>query len=356
MDTNIVELVQLLHEARDCKNIEEIRIKMGEARSMVEFLDPVSIRQLIISEEGYDSNFIRRVILEDIQQIVESRTKERAVYYINRFVKSITSQQFSKLNDIDLNKWKLYQDILTDSLWIFGKRDSSGDHNADYWGNFIPQIPNQLIRRYTKKGDVVVDGFLGSGTTLIECKKLGRSCIGIELSQKAADIAKEKNSPEDEDKKLFQEVVVGDSQSVDISRILSDHGKKDAKLIILHPPYWDIIKFSSAQNDLSNAADEESFLKMMENVVRNLSSHLERDRYLAVVIGDKYSAGSWIPLGFHTMDRITSLGFRLKSIVVKNFDRTRAKREEKDLWRYRALRGGFYVFKHEYIFIFQKSG
>jgi hypothetical protein len=39
---------------------------------------------------------------------------------------------------------------------------------------------------------------------------------------------------------------------------------------------------------------------------------------------------------------------------VKNFEETRAKRHQKALWRYRALQGGFYIFKHEYIFVFQK--
>lgn len=47
-------------------------------------------------------------------------------------------------------------------------------------------------------------------------------------------------------------------------------------------------------------------------------------------------------------------GYDLKSIVVKNFEDTRAKRNVKELWRYRALVGGFYVFKHEYVLIFQK--
>ncbi len=47
-------------------------------------------------------------------------------------------------------------------------------------------------------------------------------------------------------------------------------------------------------------------------------------------------------------------GYTLKSIIVKNFDETRAKREQKELWRYRALVGGFYVFKHEYILLFRR--
>ena len=36
------------------------------------------------------------------------------------------------------------------------------------------------------------------------------------------------------------------------------------------------------------------------------------------------------------------------------FEETKGKMNQKELWRYRALSGGFYVFKHEYIFLFQK--
>ena len=46
--------------------------------------------------------------------------------------------------------------------------------------------------------------------------------------------------------------------------------------------------------------------------------------------------------------------FKLKSIIVKNFEGTTGKRGQDKLWRYRALMGGFYIFKHEYILLFQK--
>ncbi len=55
------------------------------------------------------------------------------------------------------------------------------------------------------------------------------------------------------------------------------------------------------------------------------------------------------------MNEVLKSGFSLKSIVVKNFEETSGKRNQKELWRYRALAGGFFVFKHEYIFIFQKG-
>jgi len=123
----------------------------------------------------------------------------------------------------------------------------------------------------------------------------------------------------------------------------------------MHPPYHDIISFSEDEKDLSNAAGTEEFLKMFGAVLDNIDPVLERGRYFALVIGDKYSKGEWIPLGFYCMDEVLKRSYSLKSIVVKNFEETRGKRDQKQLWRYRALVGGFYIFKHEYIFIFKKK-
>ncbi|MEO0119603.1 MAG: DNA methyltransferase [candidate division WOR-3 bacterium] len=122
----------------------------------------------------------------------------------------------------------------------------------------------------------------------------------------------------------------------------------------MHPPYYDIIKFSKDPSDLSNAKNIDEFLKMFGEVVDNAQPYLEKGRYLVLVIGDKYSKGEWIPLGFYCMNEVLKRGYLLKSIIVKNFEETRGKRNQKELWRYRALVGGFYVFKHEYIFLFQK--
>jgi len=122
----------------------------------------------------------------------------------------------------------------------------------------------------------------------------------------------------------------------------------------MHPPYFDIIKFSDDSRDLSNATSLDAFLEMMGVVAENASRVLDTGRYMALVIGDKYAKGEWIPLGFLTMNEVMKHGFSLKSIIVKNFDETTGKRNQKELWKYRALAGGFYIFKHEYIFIFRK--
>jgi len=267
----------------------------------------------------------------------------------------------SKINDLNLKNWKEYEDIITDSLWIIGERDKSGAHRGDYHGNFIPQIPNQLMRRFTKKGDVVLDTFLGSGTTLIECRRLERNGIGIELLPKVAEIAKQRVSQESLfDSKVFTEILIADSTKKEtrqqVEKILKSYGKQNVQLIIMHPPYHDIIKFSDRPDDLSNAKSVDEFLKLFGEVVSNFLDLLERKHYLAVVIGDKYMNSEWIPLGFLTMQEVLNReGLILKSILVKNMVNNRAKRNQEHLWRYRALVGGFYIFRHEYILLFQKK-
>ena len=89
-------------------------------------------------------------------------------------------------------------------------------------------------------------------------------------------------------------------------------------------------------------------------MVDRVTPVLDSGRYCVVVIGDKYARGEWVPLGFYCLGEMLKRGYLLKSIVVKNFDETRAKRSHRSLWRYRALANGFYVFKHEYVLILKK--
>jgi DNA modification methylase len=261
----------------------------------------------------------------------------------------------NSINDLDLNNWKEYEDILTDSLWIMNRRDNSGAHNGGYWGNYIPQIPNQLLRRYTKQGEWVLDPFLGSGTTLIECKRLGRNGIGVDLNPEAVNLSLDNISKENNDFNVRTEVINGDSTELNFKEELEKRGVKSVQFITLHPPYWDIIKFSDNEKDLSNTKSIDEFLNSFGKVIENTYDILDEGRYLSVVIGDKYSKGEWIPLGFQLMNEVLKRGYTLKSIVIKNFEETKGKMNQKALWRYRALAGGFYVFKHEYIFLFRKA-
>jgi len=353
LDLQPVEITSRIEELLSIQETKKLGVAVLKLKSDLQLEDKES---LVLSDE-VGITVKTAYLIKDLEQIYESHTIERAHHYCTQLLKGLSKTKYSNYSDINLNRWKEYDDIETDSLWIFKNRDRSGAHNSKYWGNYIPQIPNQLLQRYTKANDWVLDPFLGSGTTLIECKKLGRNAIGVELQKHVARIA-EKNVKNESNlftKNVVTEIINDDSASVDLNPIKKKLGIDNFQFIMYHPPYWDIIQFSELESDLSNASTLEEFLNQFKAVLDNTLPHLEKDRFFAIVISDKYEKGEWIPLGFETMQMVKEQGHLLKSVIVKNFDTTKGKQSQEGLWRYRALAGGFYIFKHEYIFLFQKK-
>ena len=260
-------------------------------------------------------------------------------------------------SDINLNDWKSYGHILTDTLWTFPERLKTGGHSNEYHGNYIPQIAQQVYERFTKEDDIVLDLFFGSGTSGIEAINMNRRCIGVELKEDLAESVSEKFTP----KQLVTDVniICADSASEiakeKIKARLDIMGRKKAQLLILHPPYDDIIKFSDKKEDLSNCASTEEFYKLFKKVAQNGYDLLEKGRFAVLIIADKYANSRCIPLGFGCMSAMEEIGFINKAIIVKDIQgNERAKGKQANLWRYRSLAGGFYIFKHEYVMIFQK--
>ncbi len=260
-------------------------------------------------------------------------------------------------SDIDLNRWREYDHVWTDSLWQIESRDRSGGHRLDYHGNFVPQIATQAYLRYTKEDDVVLDLFLGSGTSAIEAARLKRRLVGIELKPDLVQAVQAKIAPDllDERIRLLQGDSAAPGTAARVRETLAEMKADHAQLLLLHPPYHDIIHFSQDDDDLSNAPKLETFLDLFETIARHGFDLLEPGRFAVLIIGDKYAKGELIPLGFYCMERMQRAGFRCKGIVVKNITGNEvSKGRNSNLWRYRALAGGYYIFKHEYVIVFQK--
>jgi DNA modification methylase len=263
----------------------------------------------------------------------------------------------SAYSDIDLDRWREYDHVWTDSLWMIEARDRSGGHRLDYHGNFVPQIATQTYLRYTKEDDVVLDLFLGSGTSAVEAVRLNRRLIGVELKPTLVETVRAKIPSDLLENRVC--IVQGDSTTeetaIRVKHALEAMDVEYAQLLMIHPPYHDIIRFSDDAADLSNAPTLSAYLDLFESVARRGFDLLEPGRFAVLIIGDKYTKGELIPLGFYCMERMQRVGFRAKAIVVKNITgNEQAKGRSSNLWRYRALAGGYYIFKHEYVIIFHK--
>ncbi len=258
-----------------------------------------------------------------------------------------------KFNDLDIENWKSL-DINTDSLWLISERDKSSKHENIYHGNFIPQIPKQLIQRYTKKGETIFEPFMGSGTTLFECENLGRKYIGFDINQEIVGFVQKKSI---NNETTFTKTCNSlNSKEVDenFSYAFEQLKIKNVQFVLMHPPYLDIVKFTDNKDDLSQISNLKEFVGKFRIICENSLKYLDKNRYFAIVVGDVYKNSEVLPLAFYCMDMIKrNFAVKLKGIIVKNIEGNRGKIGQGNIWKYRALNSDYFIFKHEYIFVFK---
>ena len=87
----------------------------------------------------------------------------------------------------------------SDTSWDFAhltyKQTQESTHFFHHWtAKFIPQIPRRIIEMYARPGDVILDPFMGSGTTLVEAARLGYDSWGTDINPLAVEIARAKTA------------------------------------------------------------------------------------------------------------------------------------------------------------------
>lgn len=231
------------------------------------------------------------------------------------------------------------------TVWSFPQRGDWATHKSGYRGNFAPQVPRNLIEIYSDEGDSVLDPMVGGGTTLVEAKLLARHALGIDINPDAAKQAEEalKFTHQPPTK---QKVVVGDARDLSF---LKDNS---FDLVITHPPYMNIIKYSEGKipADLSNISSLPKFCDEIEKVAKELFRVLKPDKYCAILIGDTRKGKHFVPLAFNVMQRFLEVGFVMKEDIIKI--QHNCKYTER--WRPKAKQGGFYLIMHEHVFVFRK--
>ncbi|KEJ01319.1 DNA methylase N-4 [Clostridium botulinum A2B7 92] len=230
----------------------------------------------------------------------------------------------------------------TKSLWSFKERGEWATHKGNYPGNWSPFVPKNVILRYSKQNDVVLDQFLGSGTTLIEARLLNRRGIGCDVNPKALEIAKNRILKIETNTAI--QLIKCNATNLECIK------GNSIDLICTHPPYSNIIKYSkNIQGDLS-LLNLNEFYEAIEEVSKECFRVLKKSRYCAIMMGDIRKNGYVIPLGFNIMNLFLNQGFRLKEIIIKEQHNCNSTK----YWKEISLKKNFYLLSHEYLFIFFK--
>ncbi|NLI58386.1 MAG: methyltransferase domain-containing protein [Clostridium sp.] len=243
-----------------------------------------------------------------------------------------------------IKKWEPDNfELEMNTVWSFPKRGDWATHDAKYRGNWSPYIPRNLLLRYTKEGDTVLDQFAGGGTTLVEAKLLNRNIIGIDINPAAIERCYEKI---DFEYPNSGNVTIRQGDARDLSFLRDE----SIDFICTHPPYANIINYSKdIPGDLS-LLSVTKFLEQMKLVSSECYRVLKKGKFCAILMGDTRIKGHVVPMSFDVMKIFEGAGFKTKEIIIKEQHNCKAT----GFWKTNSIKYNFLLLAHEYLFVFRK--
>jgi SAM-dependent methyltransferase len=237
----------------------------------------------------------------------------------------------------------------TTTVWSFKERGRWATHDGRYRGNWSPYIPRNIILRYSRPGDLILDYFVGGGTTAVEAKLLGRRCIARDINPAAVSLTR-RNLGFSPPAPITGEEIYEPMVEVGDARDLSGISDNSVDLICAHPPYARIIRYSSGLPGDLSALTVPEFLQQMRKVARESLRVLKPGGKCAILVGDARQSKRVVPVGFMVIRVFLDVGFRLKELIIKRQHNCRAT----GFWYSRSVQYNFLLLAHEYLPVFEK--
>lgn len=261
-----------------------------------------------------------------------------------------------RINKLNGKEWLRY----SFSIW------KDIQKNKEEWALKHPAMfPIMLIERLidiftNSKNQVILDPFMGSGSTLIAAQNKGLKGVGFEINNEYISMAK--NRLDNIYKTIFTDKInyeiVGDS-AVNLDKYLS---LDSIDLTITSPPYWDILNrkrtadhkvvrnYSDSNIDVGNIINYNQFLLTLQHIFKKVYDVTKSKRYCIIIVMDIRKNSTFYAFHSDLAKKMNEINFSLRDIII--WDRQKEYNNMRPLgYPYSFIANKI----HEYILIFQKG-
>jgi len=238
----------------------------------------------------------------------------------------------NRLNELTAKEW------IVETISVWNQRGLGAGHpdakiERQHPAPFSFTDVGRLVRFFTKRGETVLDPFLGVGSTLKACAVDHRKGIGIELNPDFATLSRERLSTEIDD--MFstvedQQVLEGDARE-----ILLTIPSESIDFIVTSPPYWSILKkkqdhkvkqervakglstdYGDDPRDLGNIENYEEFLEILTGLFGECARTLKAGKHMAVIVSDFRDKSRYIMFHSDLARTLETVGLEMRGLTV----------------------------------------
>lgn len=218
----------------------------------------------------------------------------------------------------------------TTTLWYYPSQQHGQTPlgTPGYQGATPTYVIWNLLTRYTREGDLVVDPFCGGGTTLDVARELERRALGYDISPVRDDIFR-----------------------ADARKLPLEDGKAD--FVFMDPPYSTHIEYSGDERCIGElSAFDETYFEAMEATFSEADRILRDRRYFAVYVSDTYKKKrGFVGIGARFFSMLSARFRPIDHVCVARGNR----KLEKPNYSKAAVDGNFYLRGFQHLLIFKKE-
>ena len=235
------------------------------------------------------------------------------------------------LNDLSAREW------IGETVSVWNQKGLGAKHpdariERQHPAPFSFTDVSRLVRFFTKRGQVVLDPFVGIGSTLKACALEGRKGIGIELNPHFVELTRERIRTEIRD--MFATVDCQQILEGDARQLLSGIADESVDFVVTSPPYWAILKkedhkarqeriakglstdYGDDPRDLGQIDDYDNFLKELTGIFSECQRVLRRGKFMAIVVSDFRDKSRYVMFHADLAQALETIGLEMRGLKV----------------------------------------